>query len=650
MGLTRGYTQTDVGLIPEGWQVSCVRNLISDGPKNGYSGRTAPAKQGTPTLSLSATSQGRLVLNTDTIKYLEDVVSENSDLFLSEGDILVQRSNTAELVGTTAVFDGPNRSYIYPDLMMRLRFRSAAVGRWFWRYANSERGRRFFKAVAAGSTGSMPKISGVHLQEMPVPLPPREELTAVVEALDDIDALIESLERLIAKKREIKQGAMQELLTGKKRLPGFGPQGCQTAFQQTEAGPIPADWNLEAMGELFTFQNGVNADKKAYGSGIPFANVLEVITFPTLEYSRIPGKVSLGSQAIEAYSIRAGDVLFNRTSETQDEVGLASVYVGSEPVVFGGFVIRGRPRNNRLHSAYAAYGLRATSVRGQIIAKGQGAVRANIGQAELSRVLVPLPSPPEQRAIADVLSDMDAEIEGLATKLSKARQIKHGMTQALLTGKIRLVRPASAARQTPVEKSRVSVPEPKHNQAFNEAVVLSILTKKFGSERYPLGRFRRTKLLYLFHRHAEGQAEGYLKKAAGPYNPAVKYRGPEGIALKKGYVRAHSADRKSSFVVGENVTEAGDYFGKWYNGDLLTWLEQFRLRRNEELELLTTVDMAIEDLRREGVEASVESVRQVIQSHPEWQPKLERSAFSDANLRRAIEECRKLFPPSESAG
>ena len=159
-------------------------------------------------------------------------------------------------------------------------------------------------------------------------------------------------------------------------------------YKKTEVGVIPEDWEVKAMAELFALQNGVNADKSAYGRGVPFINVLEVITLPRLQEPSIPGRVSLTPQTISAFSVQKGDVLFNRTSETQEELGLASVYSGVETVVFGGFVIRARPRAGHLNPTFASYGLRAPTVRAQIVARGQGAVRANIGQQELSRVLV----------------------------------------------------------------------------------------------------------------------------------------------------------------------------------------------------------------------------------------------------------------------
>jgi type I restriction enzyme, S subunit len=209
-------------------------------------------------------------------------------------------------------------------------------------------------------------------------------------------------------------------------------------YKQTEVGVIPEDWEVKFLGEILSFQNGVNADKKAYGLGIPFINVLEVITYSCLNVAQIPGKIVLSPQAIKNFKVEFGDILFNRTSETQEEVGLASVYLDHGDVVFGGFVIRGRLKNANLDSIFASYLLRSPNIHSQIASRGQGAIRTNIGQQELSKVSVTIPPIEEQKLIARALSDIDALIEALEGTIGKKRHIKQGAMQELLTGERRL--------------------------------------------------------------------------------------------------------------------------------------------------------------------------------------------------------------------
>ena len=177
------------GQLPAGWQTRRLGDLAVEGPTNGYSGPTAPNAEGTPTLRLSATTGGSLILNASTTKRLAEKIPPESDLWLHPGDLLVQRSNTPGLVGTAAVYDGPPATYVYPDLMMRLRLADPATTAWVCRYMNGPGGRRFFSSMAAGSSGSMPKISGAKLRDMVVPLPPLPEQRRLAAILDEADAL-----------------------------------------------------------------------------------------------------------------------------------------------------------------------------------------------------------------------------------------------------------------------------------------------------------------------------------------------------------------------------------------------------------------------------------------------------------------------------
>ena len=226
--------------------------------------------------------------------------------------------------------------------------------------------------------------------------------------------------------------------------------------------------------------------------------------------------------------------------------------------------------------------------------------------------------------------------------VAKGDLLFNGTMQQLLSGSIRLVVPEKL-------KKHAAVPAPvakQHNWQFNEAVVISVMAQHFGSEQFPLGRKRYTKLSYLLHRHEEGRAEGYLKKAAGPYNPRIRYGGPERIALEKGYIRQHKNRKYQGFVADSHVGEAEQYVNKWYGRESLELLEQFRYKNNDELELLTTVDMAAEELRSAGEEVSVENVKKVILGHREWKAKMGRRIFGDANLSRALDDSRTLFAVS----
>jgi type I restriction enzyme S subunit len=281
------------------------------------------------------------------------------------------------------------------------------------------------------------------------------------------------------------------------------------------------------------------------------------------------------------------------------------------------------------------------TLKPQMLERAIGSTFLEIGKRDIASISTDFPDTDEQTAIATVLSDMDAEIAALERRRDKTSAIKQGMMQQLLTGRVRLVEFVSGyvkAQPTVVEKASSS-----HSWAFNEAVIIATLAKHFGNEAFPLGRKRYTKLSYLLHRHVERQADGYLKKAAGPYNPKTKYGGPERIAIERRYVRSHKHGRYTGFVAADAVDQAENYFERWYGADAIQWLEQFRFLKNDELELLATVDMAAEELRASGRDVDVATVKGVIGSHPEWEAKLDRTTFSDANIGRAINRAGELL-------
>lgn len=487
----------------------------------------------------------------------------------------------------------------------------------------------------SGKSG-VPGVNRNDLHEIIVSVPATvAEQQAIATALSDADALIEALEQLLTKKRQIKQGAMQELLTGQRRLPGFA-----------------GVWNEKPFADLFKFSGGFTASRDQLGTEgycyLHYGDIhLSSKTFIDVlaEFQDIP-KLNLPIKKVSSASLlEDGDVVFVDASE--DDEGTSKHVVVSNPdkVIFisGLHTIVAKSVSDELDHRYKRYCFQTRSVKTQFRFFSVGTKVSGISKTNIGKITLLVPPIEEQAAIAAILSDMDAEITTLEAKLRKARYIKQGMMQELLTGRIRLVQPHAQIISFPAPKKDKSVNEKPHNQPFEEAVMLAVLAKAFGSEQHPLARVRRTKLLYLLHRHIEGAAEGYLKKAAGPYNPKTRYQGAEGITVKNGYVRAHHNGTYEGFVAGDKIEEAEVYFDKWYEPAVRTWLDQFHYMKTEELELLATVDMAMEDLRREGKAATSYAVKQILQSNKEWQAKLEKEIFSDANIARAIQKCHELF-------
>jgi len=195
---------------------------------------------------------------------------------------------------------------------------------------------------------------------------------------------------------------------------------------------LPDGWQHLCLGDVFSFKNGLNGEKSLYGAGAKFVNVMDVFRGPRLRHSEIVGEMAVSPRQLTEFAVRQGDVLFNRTSETDDEIALSTVYLDTEPAVFGGFVIRARPNGKALDQGFCIYGLQADSIRREMIRRGQGAIRSNIGQADLATVPILLPPLPEQRKIAEILSTWDAAIAAQERLIANAHAQKKALMQTLL--------------------------------------------------------------------------------------------------------------------------------------------------------------------------------------------------------------------------
>jgi type I restriction enzyme S subunit len=282
----------------------------------------------------------------------------------------------------------------------------------------------FLRNIVASGNGQ-PNLNTALIGNFKLPLPPtKAEQEAIAGALSDADALIESLEQLVAKKRQIKHGAMQQLLTGKKRLPGF-----------------TGKWEEKTLGDLGTTYGGLTGKTKAdFGEGsayyVTFLNVMTNVVIDCSTFERV--KVS----PLETQNrVMKGDLLFNGSSETPEEVAMCAVLISEVSNLFlNSFCFGFRFREGvDVNGLFLAYYLRSKTGREMMKALAQGSTRYNLSKTALLKSPFCLPSSLEQSAIAEVLSDMDAEIAGLESKLAKARQVKQGMMQELLTGRIRLV-------------------------------------------------------------------------------------------------------------------------------------------------------------------------------------------------------------------
>jgi type I restriction enzyme S subunit len=321
--------------LPAGWRWCRLGDIVREGPTNGYSGPTAPNACGTPTLRLSATTQGTLVLDESTTKRLVETIASESDLWLRPGDLLVQRSNTPDLVGTAAVFDGPSNAFVYPDLMMRLRLQDPTTTAWVWRYMNGPEGRRFFGTMAAGSSGSMPKISGAKLREMRIPIPPISEQRRIAAILDEAD--------LLRRKRREALGLLDELL--------------RSAFLEMFGDPVtnPRGWPTLRLDEVSDIASGVTKGRKLDGR--------QTVTVPYMRVANVQDghirmddvkEVEVLPDDVERYRLQVGDVLLTEGGDP-DKLGRGAVWYGQiDPCIHQNHIFRVRCDREKVLPEYVS--------------------------------------------------------------------------------------------------------------------------------------------------------------------------------------------------------------------------------------------------------------------------------------------------------
>jgi type I restriction enzyme S subunit len=410
-----GYKQTEVGVIPEEWDSVPIVELARLESGHTPSRRMPSYWAGdVPWVSLHDTDQldSHEILRT---RYTvsDEGLAHSSARLLPKGTVVFSRTATvgkSTILGRDMATSQDFANYICgPKLHNR-----------FLVYLLRSMGREW-ERMRAGSTHNtvyMPVF-----ERLRIPLPPLPEQRAIARALSDVDDLISALDKLIEKKRAIKQATMQQLLTGRTRLPGFG-----------------GEWGSTILGRVGEFYKGQGISRRdVVAEGVPCIRYGELYThyrnWTADTVSRTTHKAAQKSVAV-----RTGDLLFAASGETAEEIGACVAYLGNEVAYAGGDIIVLRPNGD--DSCYLGYLLDHESITTQKARVAQGDAVVHISARNLSRIELHLPPLPEQRAIATVLSDMDAEIAALERRREKTRLLKQGMMQELLTGRIRLVETA----------------------------------------------------------------------------------------------------------------------------------------------------------------------------------------------------------------
>ncbi|MBQ4631162.1 MAG: restriction endonuclease subunit S [Clostridia bacterium] len=416
-----GYINTELGTIPQDWEYTtweCAGSGFTSGAtpyraiKSYYNG------------NIKWVSSGELNYNViyDTIEHISEEARQKTNLKLHPSNTFLMAITGLEAAGTrgscailgSTATTNQSCMAVYGTEKLDIKY----LYHFYVKYGN-ELAFRYCQGTKQQS------YTAQIVKKLPIVLPDFCEQQRIAEALSEMDNLVSSLEKLIEKKKAIKQGAMQELLTGKKRLPGFDGK-----------------WKTLSLAEIGTI-TGSGVDKKILPDEQPITLLNYTNVYHQVFISRkdLNHQVTASAEKIKNCSVLKGDVFLTPTSETPEEIAISAV--ASEDmsdVVYSYHVVRLRP-NTCYNGAFINYALSTPLFREQTVqfAEGSG-IRYVITLKKFKEMQVHIPAEKEeQNAIVSILSDMDEEITALEQKIVKCQKLKQGMMQQLLTGKIRLV-------------------------------------------------------------------------------------------------------------------------------------------------------------------------------------------------------------------
>ena len=232
-----------------------------------------------------------------------------------------------------------------------------------------------------------------------VPVPGKIEQEKIGSLFRNLDSLITLHQRKVDKLKTVKQSLLEKM------FPREGENVPEIRFEG-----FTDPWEQRRLGELLLFQNGFNGGRDSFGRGMPLISVMDVLAEVFITYDSIRGKASVDPVERDRYLVEYGDVLFQRSSENQEDAGTSNVYLDQErPAIFGGFVIRGK-RIADYDPLAMRYLLSSQLVRRQITSRAQGAQHINVSQDTLQDVAIQLPGKGEQSLIGALFAKLDSLI------------------------------------------------------------------------------------------------------------------------------------------------------------------------------------------------------------------------------------------------
>lgn len=411
--IPHGYKQTELGIIPEDWEVVAFKDLGSFSKGSGIS--RAEANTG----RIPCIRYGELYTHhNDYVKSFNSFISQevaSKAKLIKNGDILFAASGeTKEDIGKSVAYTNLHEAYAGGDIII-VSTNSFICDAKYIGYASNAPIAAKQKATR-GQGDAVVHITTESIKSIAIPLPPLPEQQAIAEALSDVDDLIAALDKKIAKKRLLKQGAMQQLLTEKKRLPGFTDEWVGISIKEL------GGWK---KGQAFS------KDKISINGVTPCIHYGELFS-----YGEVIEKVRSYTNVLTVIQSSGRDILFPASDVTPIGLGRCSALTKKGVLLGGDIIILELTKE---YPPYISYVINLN--KQQIIDRVTGTIVKHINSNLLGEIKINISTNiKEQEAIATILSDMDTEIADLETKRDKYRLLKSGMMQKLLTGQIRIIK------------------------------------------------------------------------------------------------------------------------------------------------------------------------------------------------------------------
>ena len=434
-GIPVGYKQTEVGLIPEDWELKYlgeICNFENGDRSSNYPSAHEFSNSGIPFINAGHVSEGKIDLAD--MDYIPTHVYERlGGGKVKSGDLVYCLRGSLGKFGV--VSDDFGLGAVASSLVI-VRPKKSTTTKFVSAYFKSNIAKNMISLWAGGA--AQPNLGAKELANFLVPLPDSQEQTAIANALSDVDALISELEKLIAKKQAIKTATMQQLLTGRTRLPQFAlrDDGSRKGTKPSELGEIPEDWEvytLDNIADVIDPHPSHRAPPEET-NGIPFLGIGDFDESGSLLKSdtRIVSSNIYVEHRVR-YKLEDGLLGLGRVASIGKVVKLRhdlGEYAVSPTL--------GVIKPIKIDKQYLFFFLKSDLVTEQFLKVMSGSTRSSVGMIVLRKLQIVTPSTDEAISVGKILSDMDAEVQALEQRLGKTRQIKQGMMQELLTGKTRL--------------------------------------------------------------------------------------------------------------------------------------------------------------------------------------------------------------------